>query len=422
MATATDFEIVSIPVANISWLKVGKDERSHDKEFVKKIAASIHLEGLHQAVGVRPDHDKPGHFIGIFGEHRFDACANILKWTEIPAKVSDIDETEARIARISENLFHNPFSKAQQAKAVTDWYDYYDRKRTEYESAAAAKKAADKKPAGRPKKALAAKPSENPSDQRQSAAESESFDLAVTGEFIEAADIEAATEIALPPKPPANFGEHVAEITGQSERTVLRALKIGQTFSPDQLEVFAQTGTNQTWMETVAAIEDKSKRDAVVNLIASGMEPEEAIGKINETPEVIRADGKSYEVSGLADTSKPEENMLDEEWVDFHCSEILAIIPDKAAFYAHAILYRTIKNDRQTFKNKTKKAMAEAKKESLFGGFYGAVLRIINISHPKHWFMCGSCSGFGVVSGEGKKQSRCKECGGNGFIVKTEGK
>jgi ParB/RepB/Spo0J family partition protein len=379
---------------SIEWPKLAKEERTHDKEFVKKLALSIETEGLHQPVLVRPNPTKPGSYIGVFGWHR-TAAFGLLKRNAIPAVIAvDMGDEEAGIATTSENMFRNPLNKAQHNLAVTKWYDFYERKRKEFDSAKQEQKDAAKKPTGRPKKVTPS--DENPPVEVQ------------TGPTEEV--------IALPPEPPKNFAAHVAAVTGQSETTVKRCLKVGKAFSPDQLEVFAQCGVNQTWMETIAAMPE-AKRAGVVNLIASGAEPQEAIAKIDETPEVRRADGKTFEVVGSEGSEKSEDDMTDDEWVRFHCAETIALLYNPNVFIAHASLYRQFKDLRQTFKSKTKAALAEAKKDGLAGGYISAVSRVVNMSHPSHWLRCGGCSGQGFF-GDGK----CRDCTGNGFMLKFEGK
>jgi ParB/RepB/Spo0J family partition protein len=400
-------ETTVVVAKNITWPKTDKADRTHDTDFMKKLALSIRTEGLLQPPGVRPDLAKGvGHFIGVFGRHRTEAFIKELKEEGIPVIIfADMDDEEAAIAADAENLWRNPLTKAQQARAIARWHENYDKKRKEYEAAVKAEKDASKKPVGRPKKAKS---------------EVQSGPDAGDKPAPEPAPEPART--ALPPKPPENFAEHVAVVTGQSPATVKRQLKIGKAFTPAQLEVIEQQGVNQTWQDTIAGLE-QSVRDGVINLIATGLSEEEAIARVKGAPEVTRADGKTYEVAPTAPGEKAESDMTDEEWVNFHCKEVVGLLEDPTAFVAHAVLYRHIRDARQAFKAKAKGIMAETKKAAgdIYGGLYGVVNRVLTVAHPSKWLRCGSCNGTGIVT-QGNKQSRCKECAGNAFVVKFEAK
>jgi hypothetical protein len=398
--------VENVIVKNITWPKTDKADRTHDKDFMKRLALSIQTEGLLQAIGVRPDTEKgANHYIGVFGRHRSEAFLTQLKLELIPANVfTDMDAEEAAIAADTENLWRNPLNKTQHARAMARWHDSYDKKRQAYEAAVKANKAAEKADAPKPAKKTKLKTA----DEVQSG----------PVEFVEVAAPVALPE--LPPKPPENFAVHVSEVTGQSPTAVKRALKIGKAFTPAQLDIIEQQGVNQTWQDTIASL-PKEQRDGVMNLIASGASEEDAIARVSETPEVKRADGKEYVVEPTAPGEKNESDMTDEEWVNFFCSETVGLLEDPSQFVAQAVLYRATRDIRQAFKTKAKGAIAEAKKAAVYGEFYAVVTRFMNIAHPSKWLRCGSCNGTGIVS-EGNKQSKCRDCSGNGFKVKFEGK
>lgn len=384
-----------IIASHITWPKTSKEDRTHDKDFMKKLALSIETDGLLQPIGVRPDPNNPGCYLGVFGRHRAGATTDILKRDQIAAHVFlDMDDEEAEIATVVENLFRNPLSKTQQAKAIATWHDQYDKKRAAYADAKKVNAAAEKK--ATPKKARATQVQSGP-------------------EEVEAIDPVAVEP--LPPEPPKNFAAHVATVTGESETTVKRALKIGKAFTPSQLEVIEQQGVNQTWQDTIASL-PAPKRDAVINLIASGMDEKDAISKVEGTPEVTRADGKTYEVAPTAPGEKAEADMTDDEWVRFHCAETIALLEDPSVFMLHAILYRATRDARQTFKTKSKAILAEAKQAGAYAGAFSIINKFVTMAHPSKWLRCGVCSGTGFA-GPGEK---CKACSGLAFVVKQEAK
>lgn len=401
---------VQIVIAkDITWPKTDKADRTHDNEFMKQLAMSIRAQGLLEPIGVRPDPGRSaGFYIGVFGEHRCACYVKELKEEGIAAHILDCDtEDEARIISDAENLWRNPLTKQQHQRAMGRWHADYEAKRAAFSAAVAAEKVAAKKVPGRPNKP------KTPPVQAQTGPGDEGLLAAEPAE-------QCTAPSTLPPKPPQNFAEHAAKITGQSESVVKRQVKIAKSFTPAQLDVLEQQGVNQTWMDTIAALKP-GVRDAVVNLIASGKNEDDAIAAATGTPEVTRADGKSYEVAASKPGEKAEADMKDDEWVAFHCRDVVSLLEDPAAYTAHAILYRHTRDIRQAFKAKAKKSMGEAKAAGLYGGVYGAINRMITLAHPNKWLRCGTCSGTGIVQ-DGNKQSKCKDCAGNSFIVKQESK
>jgi hypothetical protein len=219
--------------------------------------------------------------------------------------------------------------------------------------------------------------------------------------------------------PRANFAEHAARITGQSPTSIRRSLQIGRAFTDDQLDCFDHCGIEQVWRETIARF-DETERAEIVRLIIAGLEPQEAIAKVEEKDEVRRADGRTFEVSGDREGSgKSEGQMSDDEWARFYCPEMIGFMHDPTTFISHAGVYRAIRDVRQEFKTKTKRVLAEARKADLFGGLIAIASRLANVSHPKHWLRCGTCLGRGEVVPENSLE-KCKDCWGNGFVVKIE--
>lgn len=399
-----------IEIKYIFWPKTSKEDRTHDADFIKKMALSIENDGLLQPIGVRPYNQDGFKYKGVFGRHRSAAFLS-LRREVIPAVVFiDMNDEEAAIAQDAENLWRNPLTKAQGALAMKRWYDAYDKKRVAYAEALAAQKAAEKaasKPPAKPKTPKGKKAGDT--DQVQSGPEA-------TPEPTPA----PVMLPPLPPKPPENFARHAAEVTGMSETAVKRQLKIGKAFTPTQFEILEQQGVNQTWQDTIANL-DQARRDAVVNLIASGKSEDESISIVYQTPEVMRADGKGFVVEPVPPGQKADNDLTDDEWVKLHCADILKLLEDPTPFTTHAILYRETRDIRQAFKNKAKGPIANARKANAFGGALSVITRLINLAHPSKWLCCGDCKGIGIVE-EGTKQKKCPTCGGNAFLVKMESK
>src|SRR4051812_21410764 len=89
--------------------RVEKKLRTFKKDFAQLLAESIRVEGMHQPILVRPHPTAPGRYIVVFGVHRLYAVSHILKEPMIEAKVCvDMDDTDAAMATLAENLWRNP--------------------------------------------------------------------------------------------------------------------------------------------------------------------------------------------------------------------------------------------------------------------------------------------------------------------------
>jgi ParB family chromosome partitioning protein len=97
----------------VSKIDMGPRLRAISPPHAQMMAASIEEQGLRQPIEIRPV--KNGRFSVVSGGHRFHAVAVILKRPTISAFVKNLNETEARIAEIDENLVRhelNPLDRA----------------------------------------------------------------------------------------------------------------------------------------------------------------------------------------------------------------------------------------------------------------------------------------------------------------------
>lgn len=389
-----------IPVAMISWPNQDKEVRTFVAEQAKKLAVSIGLEGLHHPILVRPDPATPGRYIGVAGRHRHYAVADMLKRAEIEAKVLKGQAiAKAEQITLSENLFRNPLTGAQQLIAIKRWNDFYDKER----------------------QAIAQIKKDRVATQAAKAGKGdEESGLGQVGPAPTPAP--EPTLVMIDPdaeKIPA-FSTHVAEVTGKSPRTAKRTLQIANAFDEEQLEVFHQKAVPQMWMEAIAKLPADEKAKAV-NLIASGKEPGESVSLATGKDEVQAPNGTV--VVAQEPEAPGEAEMTDDAWVEFYCSEILGQLPHKAQFREDAIFYRRTRDLRLSFKSKVGKSMKNRENALLlgFGSFFSRVLRSVSVAHPSKWFQCGNCKGQGVVSlAAGAAKDTCKKCYGAGYQVKME--
>jgi hypothetical protein len=370
------------------------DFRSFNKEFAVTLASSIKVEGLYNAIVIRPNPASPGRWILVQGRHRLYAVMKVLKEQFISANVMmDMDDEDANMAMIAENLWRNPLTKNQHLKAIKRWHEHYVKKHPEMVGKGLAGGAATKKA----------------SDDRKAKAE---------GGESEATN---STEVATAEEPTTGFAEMVSGATGKSSATAKRDIKVAKSFNDEQLEVFEQMSVSSKDMLTIAKIKDDEKKNHIVNLVAAGMEPEEAIKEImkDEAPAAYNGPKKEEAEAKAAAKTEKQADLTDDEWFDTFCGEKAAMFKDSAKYRADAILFRQAIEPRHTFRSKIKKSVADTKKGNVLGLFYFLMNRVISISHPKDWLIC-ECKGQGEITNDRGNVVKCPKCNGGGYALKVE--
>ena len=411
-AEFVDREVVHLDPKLIRWLPAKKEERTRNPKFAENLAQSIDTDGLLVYPIVRSDPDKPGHYIGVDGWHRFTGITKWLKWKTIPVIVDDGgSEDDYRSKTIAANLFRNGLSKAQENKAIADWHKIYEARMETYKAAKLREKEAKKQQAKAVKEAPA-EVVETPAATEPTAEVQIGPDATTETPATPPTEPESAVE--LPPKPPENFAKDVAAATGRSVTAVKRSVKIGKAFSDEQLRTLDAEKVTQDLCETLADL-PQHQRDVAVSLIASGMDPTEAIGEVTRRDEIKTASGQ---VRSTKDGEADEKDLSNDDWIATYCPEALARLPEDARprFRMQAILYRETRKARALFGDKFAGPLDRARKTEVGGmhtGLAGALGKVASVEHPKNWCLCGTCTGTGV----GANKKNCNECYGLGFKV-----
>ena len=101
--------------------------RNVSEESIKELADSIRTVGLLQPVVLRGEFADPRPYELVVGQRRFLAYQE-LGWDRIPAIFAGgIEDTDARIQSLVENVVRAQLNHADLAEAVTDLYKRFDR-------------------------------------------------------------------------------------------------------------------------------------------------------------------------------------------------------------------------------------------------------------------------------------------------------
>ena len=393
----------------IDWPDNDSKERTRNKgDFVKGLAQSIEMEGQHQPIVLRPNAAKPGRYLGVMGWHRHHAIAKILKREAIEARVIvDMDDTDAEMATISENLYRSPLKKAQQYTVLRKWHEHYTAKYPHMVGKRTGQELADIREAARADRAAAADATTKPGNG-----------LVVDGQEAPAAK---------PAVPVLNFPAMVSRATGEGLSQTKKKVKIATTFNPDQIEVFEQMQVSTSDQYAISKITDQARRDEVVNRVARCMEAKEAIASVTppKASGIKPGDGEVVEAAAPAtapETDAPavpdEAEMSDAQWLEVSCCDIRKLLPEvgRARFDIEALTYRATRGAKNAFRVATKGAI-KGLPAGPKGSYAKAVMRVVNVAHPRDWRRCGTCLGHGANGGY-----KCRACYGEGFILKVKGR
>jgi ParB/RepB/Spo0J family partition protein len=352
-------DVKSIQVTALITEVIDAEKRRFSEKFVAKLAQSIEADGLLSPVIVEDLQN--GRYKVLAGRHRVHACAEILKWQEIPCLVlNEPDEDLVEVVDLASNLLNHPLDPPQRARALQRWLEIHKKR--------------------------------YPSVSR-------------TGRSPNGKGFAKTLETSLGISP------------GHAERLATTAEHI----KPDARKALEEVGVSETQIDQFAAIRDQKAIATAVNLASDGVDPKEAIrvGKAEKKPKGKPA---AAPVEGSPAPGAPKvvrsSDLTDDEWLETHCSKMMAILPFKNAYKRDAILYRRLAEKTIAYRTSAKKALAEAKKPAENGLFFSFVFKLTRAAHPMHWLICDGCNGTGHKPED--KSVACGKCMGGGYKVKFE--
>jgi ParB family chromosome partitioning protein len=192
--------------ADLSTIDASNRLRPVDQARVEALAASFSEIGQQAPIVVRPMTDGSNGVRLVAGAHRV-AAAKLLGWTEIAAIWLDLDEAEARLVEIDENLIRNELCEIDRALSLAERKRLYEALHPETAHGKARK----------------------PKTEKGKVANLATF---------------------------ARFSKDAARSTGMSERTVQRACELAGSLSPEAIAAIRGTkiADNQAQLQALAAL------------------------------------------------------------------------------------------------------------------------------------------------------------------------
>ncbi len=372
-----DEKILAIPIRLID---IPEDWRYIPDKDVVDMADSILEIGMIQPIGVVAG--TKGRFTLCFGRTRLLAT-QLLKRRTIKARVLVVENDEHRqVITDVENIRRTKLQPAEEVRAIGRWRDWYVKKHPE---------------------------SSLSTDQfkvhTRPVAESES-------------DSESDPEPTPAPDKAPGFTRQATGRIGQSERTIKYSLKIRKKIPDEYLQEFAKRNVSRTDLLKIASIEPEEDRLGVCNLFGFlGVPLEEAIMDVTAPPGVHVEHRQSRSIPADIPPVQEvrEEDISDDDWYKLRCRDVTKRLTDPSRYKADAILYRQVRDARDEFRAKTKRALSQGK-SAYRGAFHYAMCRAVNIDHPSTWLICGACDGTGQSR---PNMNSCQTCHGGGYLLTT---
>lgn len=273
----------------VSEVKVpAKRHRSLNMDAVKSLQSSIAKVGLMNAITVRED------MTIIAGVHRLKACA-LLGHEEIQACVLDVDDLEAELAEIDENLIRNELTQLEEARHLARRKEIYEALHPQ------TKKGGDRSNRTNEERAAVVARAEEVGVTK--AAEEAGINRDTIYEWRKVSDSKVQNE-PLNPTPKPSFVESVSSELGIDESTAKRKLQIA-TIPEDILEDIEGTKLEDSQTDLLAvareAKKDTGRARRIVEKITSGEAKNAAAAKIQinreEAAEEAREKAKAKPVS-----------------------------------------------------------------------------------------------------------------------------
>jgi ParB-like chromosome segregation protein Spo0J len=384
-------DIQLIDCGKITFPTTDQGEGRFNTRTAQEIANDIKADRKIHPIVIRLDPGNPGHYLGIQGRHRHHAMHFLLKKPSIACHVLTMDDAEATLAAITENLFRHDLHPTERSRSIRRWYEHF---RALYPERVGKGKAGG---AARKKKAQ---------DSKQAKAKLAFASHAQNGQA-------GATKVENQTTP--NFTQRLAAATGVSQTTAKRELRLALNLTTDQLEVCGCSKLNKGQIASIANIKEPSQRKKVVDQIAKGRGFDEAWRQVN--PKAKKASGKSgaQEAAEAAASQEEQPDLSDADWFQQSCGDKAKMIPNPGRFRADALVFRRLSRLRHLFRTKAKATLETFDLGPCSGPLIKVVQVLMALAHPNEWPVCVFCNGHG----EDEVGKECSRCSGAGYLLES---
>jgi hypothetical protein len=134
------------------------------------------------------------------------------------------------------------------------------------------------------------------------------------------------------PRPPKAFARVLQYVLGMSPAAADRLAREARNLTEEDVEVLAEKKVTGEVVNKIAALGDGEAKKTAVKLIASGLNPEEAVRQATplKVPKPKKAP-KAGKAAAVRPSPKQIE-MTDDEWLRTNCSMIMSQLKHKTAF------------------------------------------------------------------------------------------
>ena len=268
---AKDVQLINVRSITID--ETDPQKRTFSLEVAEHLAESIQANGLLCPVII---HKFCGSYMLIAGRHRLHACAEILRWEQIPCLVLvDPDEQLVESIELSTNLSINPLNREQRGRALRRLFELHKQR---YPS--------------------------SPESGRKRHGE--------------------------------GFASVIEKLLGVSEAHAQRLATTASRIDSVARTKLEAAGVSPSKIDEVAALKEPDAIQTAVDFAAAGQDVDEAIRvgkKVKAEKKAKTPRGNTSKASESTAPMAPKTpDLTDDEWLETHCGKIMGALPFKNAF------------------------------------------------------------------------------------------
>jgi hypothetical protein len=352
------------------------------------------------------------------------AAYKLLGRAMIPAQIVDMDDVDAEIAEIEENVERENLTELEEAEQLARLKELYEAKYPETRHGCAPGSSRGGKDAK-----IASLPPPGGEEPKASFAEDVAKKTgqsvrAVQGKVQTAKNLTEEAKDVVRGSPLEDSQTDLRELAAtppDQQKAVAQAALAGGNSKPSVKKAKAKLGVGSRKLRKPKPppIPGKSKVNGVIvddppdiaDRRARGLIPPDVVPDVTIPVDAVSAEGMAEEE---AERRAIQDEITNEEWLgQFPVRESLTGV-QRRIFDTNALIYRSHLESRL---RGLKQSLGTIPKRQRRGPLIGRVLSLVRLDHPKRWLLCpstkeGGCGGHGSVEG-----TECSFCHGAGFWI-----